>query len=154
MLFTMRQNWWVQRYGVFVSMPNFTLQKREGCLNSVVEKAIMKMQKKTERHTRGLAAQFIDFLDALKYQHINQTLEWYLLFCFYPRIGNFRKKFWKRSEKLFQKNIYRDKKAAYYFLKASLKIILQKSIDKPEMLLMSSWKLCESTTNEWKLNCT
>ena len=56
-------------------MPNFTLQKREGCLNSVVEKAIMKMQKKTERHTRGLAAQFIDFLDALKYQHINQTLE-------------------------------------------------------------------------------
>ena len=26
MLFTMRQNWWVQRYGVFVSIPNLTLQ--------------------------------------------------------------------------------------------------------------------------------
>jgi len=27
-------------------MPNFTLQKGEGCLDSVVEKAIRKMQKK------------------------------------------------------------------------------------------------------------
>jgi len=61
MLFAMRQNWWLQRYGVFVSMPNITLQKGEGCLDSFVEKAIMKMQKKTQRHTRGLAAQFIDF---------------------------------------------------------------------------------------------
>jgi len=42
-------------------MPNFTLQKEEGCLDSVVEKAIMKMQKKTQRHTRGLSTQFIDF---------------------------------------------------------------------------------------------
>jgi len=42
-------------------MPNFTLQKVEGCLDSVVEKSIMKMQKKTQRHTKGLAAQFIDF---------------------------------------------------------------------------------------------
>jgi len=57
----MRHNWWVQRHGVFVSIPNVTLQKGEGCLDSVVEKAIMKMQKKTQRHTRGLAAQFIDF---------------------------------------------------------------------------------------------
>jgi len=56
-------------------MPNFTLQKREGCLDSVVEKTIMKMEKKTQRHTRGLAAQFIDFLHTLKYQHINYTLE-------------------------------------------------------------------------------
>jgi len=46
---------------VFVSMPNFTLQKREGCLDSVFEKATMKMQKKTQWHTRGLAAEFIDF---------------------------------------------------------------------------------------------
>jgi len=64
--FAMRQNWWVRRHGVFVSMPNFTLQKGEGCLDSVVEKAIMKMQKKTQRHTRDLAAQFIDFLHAIK----------------------------------------------------------------------------------------
>jgi len=71
----MRQNWYVQRYGVFVSTPNFTSQKGEGCLDSVVENAIMKRQKKTQRHTRGLAAQFIDFLHALKYQDINYTLE-------------------------------------------------------------------------------
>jgi len=56
-------------------MPNFTLQKGESCLDSVVEKAIMKMQKKTQRHTRGLAGQFIDFLYAIEYQHINYTLE-------------------------------------------------------------------------------
>jgi len=61
MVFTMRQNWWVQRYGVFVSMPIFTVQKGEGCLGSVVEKAIMKIQKKTQRHTGVLSAQFIDF---------------------------------------------------------------------------------------------
>jgi len=52
----------------FVSMPNITLQKGEGCLGSVVEKAIMEMQKKTQRHARGLATQFIDFLHALEYQ--------------------------------------------------------------------------------------
>jgi len=46
MLFAMRQDWWVQRNGVFVRMTNFTLLKGEGCLDSVVEKAIMKMQKK------------------------------------------------------------------------------------------------------------
>jgi len=56
-------------------MTNFTLQKGEGCLDSVVETAIMKMQKKTQQHTRGLAAQFSDFLHALEYQHINYTLE-------------------------------------------------------------------------------
>jgi len=56
-------------------MPNFTLQKGDGCLDSVVEKAIMKMQKKTQRSTRGLAAQLIGFLYALEYQHINYTLE-------------------------------------------------------------------------------
>jgi len=33
-------------------MPNFTLQKGEGCLDSVVEKAIMKMLKKKQRHTQ------------------------------------------------------------------------------------------------------
>jgi len=55
-------------------MPNFALQKGEDCLNSVVEKAIMKMQKKTQWHTRGLAREFIDFLHALEYQHINYTL--------------------------------------------------------------------------------
>jgi len=55
----------------FVSMPNFTLHKGEGYLDSVVEKAIMKRQKKIQRHTRGLAPQFIDFLHALEYQHIN-----------------------------------------------------------------------------------
>jgi len=71
----MRQNWWVQRYRVFVRLSNFTLQKGEGCLDSVVEKAIMKMQKKTQSHVRGLAAQFIDFLHAVEYQHINYTLE-------------------------------------------------------------------------------
>jgi len=53
-------------------MPNFTLEKGEGCLDSVVEKVIMKMQKKTQWHTRS--AQFIDFLHALEYQHINDTL--------------------------------------------------------------------------------
>jgi len=78
---------------IFVSMPNFTLQKGEGCVDSVAEKAIMKMQKKTQRHTRDLAAQFIDFLHALEYQHINYMLELYLLRCFYQRIRNFRKKF-------------------------------------------------------------
>jgi len=56
-------------------MPNFTLQKGEGCLNSVVARAIMKMQKKTQPHTRGSTAQFIDFLHTLEYQHINYTLE-------------------------------------------------------------------------------
>jgi len=65
---------WVQRYEVSVSMPNVTLQK-EGCLDSIVEKAITKMQKKTQRHTRGLAAQFIDFLHALEYQQMTYTLE-------------------------------------------------------------------------------
>jgi len=75
MLFAMRQNWWVQRYGVFACMPNFTLHKGEDCLDSVIERAIMKMQKKTQRDARGLAAQFIDFLHALEYQHINYTLE-------------------------------------------------------------------------------
>ena len=59
----------------FCQHPNFTLQKGEGCLDSVVEKAIMKMQKKTQWNTRGLAVQFIDFLHALEYQHINYTLE-------------------------------------------------------------------------------
>jgi len=34
----------------------------------------MKLLKKTQWHTRGLAAQFIDFLHALEYQHINYTL--------------------------------------------------------------------------------
>jgi len=34
------------------------------------------------------------YLHALEYQHINFTLEWYLLRCFYPRIKKFRKKFW------------------------------------------------------------
>jgi len=43
------------------SVPNFSLQKEEGCLYSVVEKAIVKMPKKTQIHTGGLAAQFIDF---------------------------------------------------------------------------------------------
>jgi len=56
-------------------MPNFTLQKGEGCFDSVVEKANMKMQTKSQRHTRGLAAQFIEFLYALEYQHINYTME-------------------------------------------------------------------------------
>jgi len=42
-------------------MTNFTLQKGKDCLDSVVEKVIMKMQKKTQRRTRGLAAQFIAF---------------------------------------------------------------------------------------------
>jgi len=58
----------LQRYKVFVSMPNFSLQKGDGCLDSVVEKAIMKMQKKTQRLARGLAVQFIDFLHAMEYQ--------------------------------------------------------------------------------------
>jgi len=121
----MWQNWWVQRYRVFVSLPNFTLRKAEGCLDSVVEKAIMKMQKKAQRHTRGLAAQFIDFLQALEYQHINYTLEWYLLRCFYPRIRNFRKKFWKRRERLFQNNVCPDKKKAHYFSKTRQKIFVK-----------------------------
>jgi len=33
---------------------------------SVVEKAIVKMQKKTQRHTRGLGAHFIDFCARLR----------------------------------------------------------------------------------------
>jgi len=56
-------------------MPSFTLRKGEGCLDSVVEKAIRKMQKKTQRHTRGLNAQFSDFLHTIGYQHINYTLD-------------------------------------------------------------------------------
>jgi len=124
MLFAMRQNWWVQRYRAFVSMPNFTLQKGKGCLDSVVEKAIMNMLKKTQRHTRGLAAQFIDFLHALKYQHNNYTLEWYLLCCFYIRISNFRKKFWKRRERLLQNNVCPDTKTAHYFSKTRQKFFL------------------------------
>jgi len=56
-------------------MPNFTLEKAEGCLDSVVEKVIMEMQKKTQGHTRSLAAQCIDLLHSLEYQHINYTLE-------------------------------------------------------------------------------
>ena len=43
------------------------------------------------------------FLHALEYQNINYRLEWYLLCCFYSRIGNFCKTFWKRRERLFQK---------------------------------------------------
>jgi len=42
-------------------MPNFTLQKGEGCLDSVVEKAIMKMQKKTQWHMRGLSRSLLFF---------------------------------------------------------------------------------------------
>ena len=121
MLFAMWQNGWVQTYGVFVSLPYFTLRKVEGCLDSIVEKAIMKMQEKTQRHTRDLAAQFIDFLQALEYQHINYTLEWYLLRCFYPRIRNFRKKFRKRRERLFQNNFCPDTKIAHYFSKTRQK---------------------------------
>ena len=86
----------------------------------------MKMQKKTQRHTTGLATQFIDFLHALEYHHINYTLEWYLLRCFYPRIGNFRKKFWKRRERLFQKYVCPDTKTAYYFSKTRQKKIFVK----------------------------
>jgi len=56
-------------------MSNFTLQKGEGCFDSVIEKAIMKMQKKSQWHTGGLAAQFIGVLHASEYQHINYTLE-------------------------------------------------------------------------------
>jgi len=107
MLFAMRQSWWVQRYGVFVSMPNFVLQKVEGlswssCWKSHHENA-GKAKKKTQRDTRGLAAQFINFSLALEYQ-LAHTLEWYTLpRCFYARIRNFRKKFWKWRERLFQK---------------------------------------------------
>jgi len=43
MFFAMRQNWWVQRYGVLVSMLNFTLQKVEVCPDPVVEKIIVKI---------------------------------------------------------------------------------------------------------------
>ena len=68
----------------------------------------MKMQKKTQPHTRGLTAQFIDFLHTLEYQHINYTLEWYVLRRFYPKIRNFRKNIWKRRERLFQKNVCPD----------------------------------------------
>jgi len=56
-------------------MPNFTLPKGEFCFDSVVETAIMKMRKKTQRQTGSLAAQFIDILHALEYQYINYTLE-------------------------------------------------------------------------------
>ena len=119
MLFAMRQNWWVQRNGVFVRMPNFTLQKGEGCLDSVVEKAIRKMQKKTQRHTRGLTAQFIDFLHALEYQHINYTLEWYLLRCCYPLDKKFSQKVLKTPwEIIFKKNVSPDAKT-HYFSKSS-----------------------------------
>jgi len=84
----------------------------------------MKMQKKTQRDARGLAAQFIDFLHALEYQHINYTLEWYLVGCFYPRIRNFRKKFWKRRERFFQKNVCPDTKTAHCFSKTRQKNFL------------------------------
>jgi len=78
MLFSMRQNWWVAYRDMefSVSMPNFTLQKGEGCLVSVVEKVIMKMQKKTQRHTRGLAAQFID-----------STTRWNDIYCVVSTLG-------------------------------------------------------------------
>ena len=73
---------------------------------------------------RGLAAQFIDFLHSIEYQHINYALKSYLLRCFYPRIRNFRKKFWKRRERLFQKNVCPDTITAYFFSKSRQKIFL------------------------------
>jgi len=65
----------IELVGTKIGVPNFTLQKYaqfslqkgEDCFDSVVEKAIMKMQKNQHR-TRGLAAQFIDFLHTLGYQ--------------------------------------------------------------------------------------
>jgi len=45
----------------FCQHAQFDLQKEECCFYSVVEKNIVKLQKKTEWHTRGLDAQFIDF---------------------------------------------------------------------------------------------
>ena len=90
----------------------------------VVEKAIMKMQKKTQRHTKGLTTQFIDFLYALEHQYINYTLKWYLLRCFYPGVRIFPNKFWKRCERLFQENVCPDTKTAHYFSKTRQKKFL------------------------------
>jgi len=63
------------------------------------------------------------FSQTLEYQHINYTLESYLLRCFYPRTRNFRKKFWKRRERLFLKSLP-DTKIAHYFSKTRQKKIL------------------------------
>ena len=123
MLFAMRQKWWVQIYGVFVSMPNFTLQKRElswfSCWKSHHENA-----EQNWTAFQRLSRAVYRFLHALKYQHINQTLSWYLLRCFYHRIGNFRKKV-ENAVRDYFKNVCPDKKAAYYFSKTRQKIILQ-----------------------------
>ena len=64
-------------------------------------------------------AVFFTFLHSLEY--INYILEWYLLRCFYSRIRNFHKKFWKRRERSFQKNVFPDTKTAYYFSKTRQK---------------------------------
>ena len=80
------------------------------------------MQKKTQRYTRGLAAQFIDFLHALEYQHINYTLEWYLLRCFYPSMRNFRKKFWNAMRDYFKKMFALIQKEHIIFRKVVRKI--------------------------------
>jgi len=75
-------------------MPNFTLQKGEGCLDSVAEKAIMKMQKKTQWHTRGLAAQFIEYFAHLRISTYQLHAGMIFTTLFVP---------WKRRERLFKK---------------------------------------------------
>jgi len=46
MFFAMRQNWWLQRYGVFVCIPSFALQKVACCRVPVVKQVVMKTQEK------------------------------------------------------------------------------------------------------------
>jgi len=106
----------------FCQHTQFYFGERRCCLDSVVEKVIMQMQKKTQRHTRSLAAQFIDFLHALEYQHINYTLEWYLQRCFYPRIRNFRKKFWNAVRDYFKEMFALIRKQHIIFRKLVRKI--------------------------------
>jgi len=64
------------------------------------------------------------FLHVLEYQHINYTLEWYLLHCFYPLDKTFSQKVLKTPWEIISKKFCPDTKTAYYFWKTRQKIFL------------------------------
>ena len=135
MLFTMRQSWWVAYRDMefLLAYAQFHFTQIASCV-PVVEKVIMKMQKKSQWHTRGLAAQFIAFLHALEYQHIDYMLGWCLLRCFYPRVRIFRKRFWKRCEVLFQKMFALIRKQHIILWKLVRKFFCKTISDVPESI--------------------
>jgi len=65
------------------------------------------------------------FLHAWEYQNISYMLGWYLLRCFYSRIRNFCKKFWKRRERLFQKMFVRYENSTLIFENSSEKNLMK-----------------------------